>query len=51
MGYRFRGFFTQWNPHLGEAACQRWPLCTWRPIYEPFLGVGVLLETRFRSLP
>ena len=41
MGYRFRGFFTEWNPDLGEAAARRWPGCTWRPIYEPFLGIGV----------
>jgi hypothetical protein len=38
---RFRGFFTEWNPDLGEAATRRWPGCTWRPVYEPFLGVGV----------
>ena len=41
MGYRFRGFFTHWHPEVGEAAVRRWPGCTWRPIYEPFLGVGV----------
>lgn len=41
MAYRFRGFFTEWNPDLGEAACRRWPGCTWRPIYEPFVGTGV----------
>jgi hypothetical protein len=41
VSYRFRGFFTGWNPDLAEAASRRWPGCTWRPIYEPFLGVGV----------
>ena len=41
MGYRFRGFFTGWHPEVGEEAARRWPGCTWRPIYEPFLGVGV----------
>ena len=41
MAYQFRGFFTEWNPPLGEAASRRWPSCTWRPIYDPFLGIGV----------
>lgn len=39
--YQFRGFFTEWNPELGEAAARRWPGCTWRPIHEPFVGIGV----------
>jgi hypothetical protein len=41
VGYRFRGFFTEWNPPLAEEASRRWPGCTWRPVYDPFLGVGV----------
>jgi hypothetical protein len=41
VGYRFRGFFTHWHPEVGEEAVRRWPGCTWRPVYEPFLGVGV----------
>lgn len=41
MAYRFRGFFTERHPGVGEAAARRWPGCTWRPVYDPFVGVGV----------
>lgn len=41
MGYRFRGFFCDGGPEVGEAAVRRWPWCRWKSLTVPFAGVGV----------
>jgi hypothetical protein len=41
MGYRFRGFFSDGDVAVMEAALARWPFCKGKTFASPFNGFGL----------